>query len=126
MGLLDYGSGNLHYAARAFRNAGADVVVSAARWEGQPVFLQEALAAGAAIVATDAGGTRLVTGDAAILVTPEDPHALAEAIRRLGDPVVREQARTHALRRAAQLPTREDLLAQLRSVLALEGPHPRP
>lgn len=106
--------------------AEADVVVSAARWEGQPVFLQEALAAGAAIVATDAGGTRLVTGDAAILVTPEDPRALAEAIRRLGDPVVREQARTHALRRAAQLPTREDLLAQLRSVLALEGPHPRP
>lgn len=29
MGLLDYGSGNLHSAARAFRNAGAEVVVSA-------------------------------------------------------------------------------------------------
>ena len=29
MGLLDYGSGNLHSAARAFQNAGADVIVSA-------------------------------------------------------------------------------------------------
>ncbi|MDO5676591.1 MAG: imidazole glycerol phosphate synthase subunit HisH [Propionibacteriaceae bacterium] len=29
VGLLDYGSGNLHSAARAFRNAGAEVVVSA-------------------------------------------------------------------------------------------------
>lgn len=28
MGLLDYGSGNLHSAARAFSNAGAEVVVS--------------------------------------------------------------------------------------------------
>lgn len=29
MGLLDYGSGNLHSAARAFRDAGAEVIVSA-------------------------------------------------------------------------------------------------
>ncbi|HMS35973.1 MAG TPA: imidazole glycerol phosphate synthase subunit HisH, partial [Arachnia sp.] len=29
IGLLDYGSGNLHSAARAFANAGADVAVTA-------------------------------------------------------------------------------------------------
>ncbi|GAA4902802.1 imidazole glycerol phosphate synthase subunit HisH [Tessaracoccus lubricantis] len=37
MGLLDYGSGNLHSAARAFRNAGADVVVTS----DQAVLLQQ-------------------------------------------------------------------------------------
>ena len=37
--------------------AAADVVVSSAVWEGQPVGIQEALHAGAAVVATDVGGT---------------------------------------------------------------------
>ena len=48
--------------------AAADVVVSSAVWEGQPVGIQEALHAGAAVVATDVGGTAAVVGDAALLV----------------------------------------------------------
>ncbi len=53
--------------------AAADVVVVPSLWEGQPLIVQEALAAGAAIVATDAGGTGEVAGDAAVLVPAQDP-----------------------------------------------------
>ena len=44
----------------------ADLVVSSAVWEGQPINLQEALHAGAAIVATDVGGSGDVLGEAAV------------------------------------------------------------
>lgn len=99
-----------------------DLLVSAARWEGQPVSLQEALRAGRAIVATDAGGTRWVTADAAHLVPVGDPASLAAAITRLQDPALRRAAEQAARRRALELPTAEDLLAQLDEVLA---PGPR-
>lgn len=100
----------------------ADLVLSAARWEGQPVALQEALLAGRAIVATDAGGTRWVTGTAAHLVPVGDPAALAEAVLRLRDPLERGRAEAASRRRARELPRVGDLLAQLDEVLA---PAPR-
>lgn len=102
--------------------AAADLVVSAARWEGQPVSLQEALRAGRAIVATDAGGTRWVTGSAAVLVPVGDVRALAAAITTMRDPVVRRAAEEASRDRARELPTAADLLTQLDEVLA---PGPR-
>jgi glycosyltransferase involved in cell wall biosynthesis len=85
--------------------AAADVAVSSARWEGQPIWLQEALAVGCPIVATDVGGTARVVGDAAVLVPPADPAALAAAVARLlGDPGARDALRAKALLRAAELP----------------------
>lgn len=101
--------------------ASSDLVISAARWEGQPVSLQEALQAGRAIVATDAGGTRWVTGGAAALVPVGDAPALAAAIRALADPDVRRHAEAAARRRARDLPDAEDLLGQLRTVLTPSG-----
>lgn len=98
--------------------AGADLQVSAARWEGQPVSLQEGLLAGRAIVATDAGGTRWVTGGAAALVPVGDPAALAAAILAHTDPAVRAAAEAASRRRAAALPADRDLLDQLQEVLA--------
>lgn len=98
--------------------AGADLVVSAARWEGQPVALQEALLAGRAIVATDAGGTRWVTGEAARLVPVADAPALAAAIAEHRDPRVRRQAEQASAQRARELPTARDLVAQLTDLLA--------
>lgn len=96
--------------------AAADVVVSTARWEGQPLGVQEALAAGAAVVATDVGGTREVTGDAAVLV-PTEAQPLADAVRTvLGDPVRRAGLRAAALERAALLPAADDTLDQLERV----------
>lgn len=93
------------------------LVVSSARWEGQPVGLQQALAAGCPIVATDAGGTRWVTGRAASLVPVADPAGLAAAIAQMTDPAVRARAAQASLERADELPTREQMTRQLIDVL---------
>ncbi|PID55228.1 MAG: glycosyl transferase [Micrococcales bacterium] len=92
----------------------ADVVVLPSHWEGQPLVMQEALHAGAAVVATDVGGTAAVAGDAALLVPPDSAPALATAIAdvvttpgRLSD--LRHRARI----RAGELPTQEQMIQQL-------------
>ena len=92
----------------------ADVVVSTSIWEGQPIAVQEALQLGAAVVATDAGGTREVTGDAAILVPVGDALAIAGAVRRvLADDALRHQLGAAALARATALPDVAQVVAQL-------------
>nr|WP_297427018.1 glycosyltransferase family 4 protein [uncultured Actinotalea sp.] len=93
--------------------AAADVVVSTARWEGQPLWVQEALSLGAPVVATDVGGTREVTGDAAVLVAPEAGRVAAAVRTVLDDPQERAALRERARRRAAELPDLGATLAQL-------------
>lgn len=89
--------------------AAADVAVSAARWEGQPVWLQEALSVGAPIVATDVGGTEQVLDGAGLLVPGDDPEALGAALTALlSDDVLRADLSTRARARAMDLPTAED------------------
>ena len=91
--------------------AAADAVVSTARWEGQPVALQEALHSGAAIVATDAGGTGAVVGDAAILVPVGDVPSMARALTDvLLHGSVRDDLRSRAIARGGELPTSADAL----------------
>lgn len=94
--------------------AAADLVVSSAVWEGQPVWLQEALQQGAAIVATDVGGTGVLLGEGAALVEPgpgvadrlsrEMTHALVDETRNA-------DLRARAEVRAGQLPTEADAVA---------------
>ncbi|GAB3591566.1 glycosyltransferase [Angustibacter peucedani] len=87
----------------------ADVVVSSAVWEGQPIAVQQALQAGAAVVATDVGGTAEVTGDAALLVPGGDAPGLAAGLGRLlGDSRAREDLRRRARQRATELPDDDD------------------
>ena len=94
----------------------ADVVVSTALWEGQPLGVQEALALGAPVVATDVGGTREVTASAAVLV-PADAGALAAAVGTLlSSPDERRRLGEAALVRAAELP---DLAATMRQLTAV-------
>lgn len=89
--------------------AAADVAISSARWEGQPVWLQEALSVGAPIVATDVGGTEQVLDGAALLVQGDDPEALGAALTALlVDEGLRADLRERAVARAAVLPTEED------------------
>ncbi|PHP51917.1 glycosyltransferase family 4 protein [Actinomyces ruminis] len=96
----------------------ADVVVQTSLWEGQPITLQEAMQAGAAIVATDVGGTATTTRGGAILVPPQ-PQALADAITELlTDANSRAQARKRARQAAELLPDEADLRAQLQAVVA--------
>ncbi|MDK7742863.1 glycosyltransferase [Helcobacillus massiliensis] len=100
--------------------ADADVIVQSSAWEGQPVAIQEALHRGCAVIATDAGGTRWVTEDAALLVPPADPSALADAIVQMSDAAVRADFRLRALRRSHSLPGDADLLEQITRLLQLD------
>lgn len=103
--------------------AAADVVVQTSVWEGQPLVIQEALALGCVIVATDVGGTREVTADAAVLVPFGDPATLAAAISDLLDDRRHAADRAaRALRRATELPGRDDVLNQLLHVYSVDGP----
>jgi glycosyltransferase involved in cell wall biosynthesis len=71
--------------ARALMGA-ADVVVMPSRWEGLPLSALEALASGTPLVATDVRGLReLVTDGENALLVPEEPEALAAALRRVLD-----------------------------------------
>jgi glycosyltransferase involved in cell wall biosynthesis len=89
--------------------ATATVFALPSRWEGQPLVLQEALQAGAAIVATRVGGIPDLVGDAAVLVSPGDPPALAAAVAAiLTDPSLAARLRAAASRRAEGLPTVDD------------------
>lgn len=114
--------------------AAAQVFVLPSLWEGQPLVLQQALRAGAAIVATRVGGIPVLTGEdaptgedagdgagedagedagegAALLVAPGDAAALAAAVRDvLRDPALAARLRTAARRRAAMLPAENEAI----------------
>ena len=64
--------------------AAADVLVCASRDETMPIAILEAMSLGKAIVTTNVGGIAewLSDGMNALLVPPEDSHALAGALRR--------------------------------------------
>jgi len=82
--------------ARLYRGARCVAYLSA--YEGFGLPLVEAMACGAPVVAANAGSAPEVTGDAAVLVDPSDPEAiaagLAEAVER------REELRALGLERA--------------------------
>lgn len=77
----------------------ADVFVLPSRWEGLPLVLLEAMAAGTAVVGSDIAGIgEVVTHEEHGLLCPvDDPAALAAAITRLADPAERDRLRTAAL-----------------------------
>lgn len=65
------------------RLAGVDIFVHYSKWDALPNAVLEALAAGAAVVASDIPGNRDAVGDAGVLV--RDEVALLEACQRLID-----------------------------------------
>lgn len=99
--------------------AACDVVVQTSLWEGQPLTVQEALRAGAALIATDVGGTAVTARGGAALVEPE-ARALADAVGAMvADPHRRRRARQATQAAARALPTRADLADQLTEALNL-------
>jgi glycosyltransferase involved in cell wall biosynthesis len=104
--------------------AAATVFVLPSHWEGQPLVLQEALRAGAAIVATRVGGVPDLTGAAALLVQPGDCAGLAAAVRSvLTDPALAARLRATASARAATLPTEADAVAAALAAYATLATH---
>jgi glycosyltransferase involved in cell wall biosynthesis len=100
----------------------ADVVVVPSRWDGLSLVLLEAMASGAAIVATTVPGSAAARG-AAVLVPPGDPQALAAGIRSLlDDPGGREMlgraARSRAVSAFTVSRTTGTTLELYRSLLA--------
>jgi glycosyltransferase involved in cell wall biosynthesis len=63
----------------------ADGYVLSSAWEGMPVVLLEAAAAGMPVVATAVGGNQevVLNGETGFVVSPGDPDALAEAMMKL-------------------------------------------
>ena len=81
------------------RFAAFDVFVLCSRTEGTPIVLFEAMAAGVPIIATRVGGVPDVVSPAeATLVAPDDPGALAAAIRAVYDNPAAAHARAHRAR----------------------------
>jgi glycosyltransferase involved in cell wall biosynthesis len=95
--------GYLPEADKAALFTGADVFAYPSRYEGFGLPVLEAMACGTPVVTTTGGSLPEVAGDAALLVEPGDPDALAAALAKLaGDPSARQAAATRGRARAAE------------------------
>ncbi|MFG2041474.1 glycosyltransferase family 4 protein [Dactylosporangium sp. NPDC048998] len=99
--------------------AAADLVVATSVWEGQPLFIQETLAAGVPLVSTAVGGVPELVGQAARLVGPHDVDAVHDAVLGLlDDPAARAELGRLGLVQAATWPTEQDTVEQVEAVYA--------
>lgn len=95
--------------------------------ENFPINLLEAMCAGNAIITTDSSGTREVVGDAAILVPPQNPTAIAEAIARLEDEEIAAEFSRNARRRICNYFSWEVVTSQYEDAMrSLTETHGRP
>jgi glycosyltransferase involved in cell wall biosynthesis len=93
----------------------ADIAVISSDREGSPLALLEYMAAECAIVATGVGGIPKMVedGEEALLVEPNDPAALADALRRvLDDPELRTKLARAARRRQLRDFSLDDVVAK--------------
>jgi glycosyltransferase involved in cell wall biosynthesis len=108
--------GSLHGPALRERLAGADIFVLPSHAEGQPMAIIEAMASGLPVVATRVGAVPDMIRDdvEGLLVAPEAPDELADALGRLAvDPELRRRLGTAARRRALERYSVSRLAAEL-------------
>ncbi|MCX5698315.1 MAG: glycosyltransferase family 4 protein [Candidatus Omnitrophica bacterium] len=88
---------------------GLDVFVLTSLWEGLPIVVLEAMAAGAALVATDTGGIAevVINGKGGYLVKPHDIRSMRN---RLGELLNSVQKRDEFVRRSREAIGREEFL----------------
>jgi len=100
--------------------AGADLVVAPSRTESYGMAVADALRRGIPVVATRTGGIpeAVAPGDAAILVPPDRPDALRDALRRwMTEPALRERLTTAARRGREDRPSWRDTARSIHSTL---------
>jgi len=79
----------------------AELFLYPSNMEAHPIPITEALATGTPIVTSNAYGLKELAGDAALLVHPSDPEAIAAAVLQLvSDPELREQLELRAAERS--------------------------
>ena len=124
--------GPLDPAARDAAYAAADLAVAPSRTETYGMAVAEALARGLPLVATTGGALPDTVGHApdgtrpGLLVPPDDPAALAAALRRWFDePALRAQLRAAATARVATLPTWTATAEAIAAALVPGVPAPR-
>lgn len=100
--------------------AGATAFAYPSLYEGFGLPVLEAMAAGAPVLTSSVSSLPEVAGDAAVLVDPHDPTAIADGLHRLlSDPALAADLRTRGRARAAEFSwarTAEETLALLRSI----------
>jgi glycosyltransferase involved in cell wall biosynthesis len=105
--------------------ASADLLVHASRAESYGLVVTEALARGLPVIATDVGGVTEALGEGAdgtrpgLLIAPEDPAALADALSAwFEDAELRARLRRSAGERRASLPRWSTTASEVSKVLA--------
>ncbi|MEW5871401.1 MAG: glycosyltransferase [Chloroflexota bacterium] len=99
--------------------AGLDLFVLASLWEGLPMGLLEAMAAGLPVVATQVGGTPEAVrhNETGLLVPPNDRAALAQAILQMhGQPDLRRRLGQAARQRAQEVFSIEQTVKKLEAL----------
>lgn len=91
----------------------AEVFVLPSQWEARALVVQEAMAAGTPVVASDVGGLHDLVAGSGLLVRAGDPEAVAKATDSLlADPGLREELTAAGRESAADLPNGSDTAAQ--------------
>src|SRR6185312_5340968 len=81
----------------------ANVFVFPSLYEGFGLPPLEAMASGTPVITSNVSSLPEVVGDAALLIDPYEPRAIADAVRRvLADPELREDLRQRGLRRVKE------------------------